>query len=635
VPFIEETENKLYKKGENVAGRPNDPDILNPANIDIKKADYKSWQTPPRWGLSLKTKKILLILLGVFIFLIAAFYALNKYLEYISFSVDKIDLVLDGPAKLMSGSSATWKVSIINKNKSAIENTKLIFNFPEGSYIQASGFLGEQKSSQAQVDLYNIEPGQRVDKEFSARVVAPENSVRVAQATILFKPKGITRQIEKSIKFTTSIGNFPVILSIEAPNEIFPNKEVFYKINYINSSQEIFSNLRVKVQYPEGFLPNEFDPAPSSEKNIWQINRLGPSQEGQIKIKGILQGQENDKKTLTILIEAKEGDDYVVFKKETAQTNIVSSPLALEVKVNGRENPSVDAGKTIEYNIKFQNNFDTPLQDLYLTAKLEGVMFQLNTLKTNGYFDVNTNTITWGPREIPALKVLNPKQVGSASFEIGLKSIFPILSFNDKEFFVKVSFNIGTKIVPPLIGVKEISQSVDVITKINTNLILLVKGFYRENFSSIQNFGPIPPRVGQTTTFTLHWQIINVSNDIEDLIITSTLPTGVKWMNAYNATFKREGISYDETTKKITWNVGRVPATTGLAYGLPVYEAVFQVAINPGPQQVGQGLRLLDESIARAKDSYTGIELEVKAPAKFTTSLDDLSIKREDLIVKP
>ncbi|MEO0084385.1 MAG: hypothetical protein ABIJ94_01485 [candidate division WOR-3 bacterium] len=632
--FIEETEKELYRKqGQHRLPEKEDP--FNPKNIDIKKIDYQAWQSEAQFGLRQKTKKIIKIFIALIILGSVAFYGINKYLEYISFSIDKIDLVINGTDTLTSGAQASWQVSVTNRNKSALEDVELIFDFPEGSYVQDSGLLGAKKSAQAKVNLYDIAPNQTVQKEFTARIVAPENSSRSAQATITFKPKGISKEVKKSVKFTTTIKNFPVILTIDAPNETFSNKEIFYKINYINSSQERFNNLRIKVQYPDGFSPNEYDPQPSQEKNIWQIKALDPYQEGQIKIKGILSGNEGDRKSLMVLIEGLEDENFVVFTKETAQTNIISSPLALEVKVLGRDNPSVNAGQKLRYDIGFRNNLNTTLQNLYLTAKLEGTMFKFTTLKTIGYFDVNTNTITWGPREIPALKNLNPKDTGLASFEIELKNIFPILSYNDKNFFVKVSFNIGTKSVPPLLGVKEINQSTDVITKINTNLILQAKAFYRENFSSIINYGPIPPRVGQTTSFTLHWQIINVSNDVEDLVVSATLPTGVQWTNNYYANFKKDGLVFDETTKKITWNVGKVPATTGLANGLPVYEAVFQVAITPGPHQLNQTVPLLDESIATAKDSYTGSPLEVSAERKSTGSLDDLTLKSGDRMVQP
>lgn len=632
--FIEETEKELYRK-QDQHRLPEKEDPLNPKNIDIKKIDYQAWQSEAQFGLRQKTKKIIKIFIALIILGSVAFYGINKYLEYISFSTDKIDLVINGTDTLTSGAQASWQVSVTNRNKSALEDVELIFDFPEGSYVQDSGLLGAKKSAQAKVNLYDIAPNQTVQKEFTARIVAPENSSRSAQATITFKPKGISREVKKSVKFTTTIKNFPVILTIDAPNETFSNKEIFYKINYINSSQERFNNLRIKVQYPDGFSPNEFEPQPSQEKNIWQIKTLDPYQEGQIKIKGILSGNEGDRKSLMVLIEGLEDENFVVFTKETAQTNIISSPLALEVKVLGRDNPSVNAGQKLRYDIGFRNNLNTTLQNLYLTAKLEGTMFNFTTLKTIGYFDVNTNTITWGPREIPALKNLNPKDIGLASFEIELKNIFPILSYNDKNFFVKVSFNIGTKSVPPLLGVKEINQSTDVITKINTNLILQAKAFYRENFSSIINYGPIPPRVGQTTSFTLHWQIINVSNDVEDLVVSATLPTGVQWTNNYYANFKKDGLVFDETTKKITWNIGKVPATTGLANGLPVYEAVFQVAITPGPHQLNQTVPLLDESIATAKDSYTGSPLEVSAERKSTGSLDDLTLKSGDRMVQP
>ncbi len=634
--YIEEKEKQLYKKDSQTQMDFTQEDALNPKNIDIKKTSYRGWQNPSSFGLSKKTKKIIYFVVGFFVLATFALLGLNKYLEYTSWSIDKIEMTLDGPANLTSGSYARWILVITNRNTSALEDVELFFDYPEGSYIATEGFIKEQKATQLRINLGDIFPGKSIQKDFNARIVAPENSLRSATATINFKPKGISKEIKKSVKFTTSISNFPIILKIEAPRQIFSNKEIFYKINYINSSENAFNNLRIKVQYPPGFIYSESDPLPSEEKNIWQIDKLGPTQEGQIKIKGIITGQENDFKTILAMIEGLEGEEYVIYTKQTSQTEIISSPLALKIKVNGEDNPSVYAGQELQYNIIFENNFDAPLQDLYLSAKLDGTMFNLSTLRTNGYFDVYTNTITWGPREIPQLKVLNPKESGSASFKINLKNFFPILNpYKDKEFFVKVSFNIGTRSVPQLIGLKEINYSTDVINKINTQVFLRVQAFYRENFTSIQNFGPIPPQVGQTTTFTLHWQIINVSNDIDDVVISATLPTGVVWTNNYYANFSKEGITYDESLKRVTWKVGKVPATTGIANGLPVYQAVFQVAITPGPHQINKPVDLLDKTTLTAKDTFTGINIEVSGLKQSTSTLEDQNIDSRQGLVKP
>lgn len=634
MPFVEQIKEKIYKKNSEITGRPKDPESLNPQITPIKKSDYTKWQNPPQFGLAAKTKKYIKIFLIFSVLAIVAYYGINMYLEHISFSVDKINLILNGPENLTSGAMALWQVTITNTNRGPLEDVELVFKFPEGSYVQGTGLIKEQKGNEAKLSLYTINSKETVKKEFKARIVAPANSLRVAEATIYFKPKGVTREIKKTSKFTTTIGNFPVIITVEAPNESFPNKEIFYKINYFNSSSNSFSDMRIKIQYPNGFDPRELWPEPSEGNNIWKINNLSPAQEGQIKIHGILKGEENERKTIMVLIEGQnEENQYVTFTKEIASTNIISSPLALEVKVQGKENASVNVGEVVRYDIKFQNNFDVALQDLYIHAKLDGSMFDLSSLKTNGDFKIDT--ISWSAREIPELKSLKPGASGWASFEIKLKNQFTILSFNDKNFSVKVSVSIETKVVPPLLAGKEIKQSVDVISKINTKLELRATAFYRENSSSIQNFGPIPPRVGQTTTFTLHWQIINVSNDVEDLVVTSSLPTGVEWTGVFNANFKKEGLTFDPATKRITWNVGKVPARTGIANGLPVYEAVFQVAINPGPHQIHQNVALLDKSFAKAKDSFTGTNIEVSAPPKSVASLDDISIKGESRTVKP
>jgi len=161
-------------------------------------------------------------------------------------------------------------------------------------------------------------------------------------------------------------------------------------------------------------------------------------------------------------------------------------------------------------------------------------------------------------------------------------------------------------------------------SKVNSQVVLRAKGYYNETTANITNSGPIPPKVNQATTYTIHWQITNTSNDLENVRVTAILPEGIEWRNVYTTLNKDTKLEYNERTKQIVWSMNKIPAATGFL--IPAYELVFQIALRPSITQVGTSPVLIDESILEGKDTFTGEMLEVFSPAIATDLPDDLTI---------
>ena len=161
-------------------------------------------------------------------------------------------------------------------------------------------------------------------------------------------------------------------------------------------------------------------------------------------------------------------------------------------------------------------------------------------------------------------------------------------------------------------------------SKVNSKVVLQAKGYHNETSVNINNYGPIPPKVNQTTTYTIHWQITNTSNDLENVQITAVLPQGIEWQNRYVTLNKNTRLEYNERTKQIVWNIDRIPAGTGFL--IPAYELVFQIALKPSIIQIGTTPVLIDESSLNGKDTFTEETLESFGSAIATNLPDDVSI---------
>lgn len=135
-------------------------------------------------------------------------------------------------------------------------------------------------------------------------------------------------------------------------------------------------------------------------------------------------------------------------------------------------------------------------------------------------------------------------------------------------------------------------------------------------------FGPLPPRVGETTGYRVFWTV-RAGTTLTGAAITATLPDAARW-NGHETVTHGEGIVYDSGSRTIGWTIG------DLAPNDNTVSASFEVTITPTASDIGNALTLLNATTARASD---GTALTVSAPA-VDTELSDPGGKGKGKVVK-
>jgi hypothetical protein len=138
--------------------------------------------------------------------------------------------------------------------------------------------------------------------------------------------------------------------------------------------------------------------------------------------------------------------------------------------------------------------------------------------------------------------------------------------------------------------------------------------------------------VGQETSYTLHWSVTNVSNDLDGAQVSSFLPSGVRWTGKVYPEFEKGNISYNERTNEIVWNMGRLRNAVGVLSA--PREVSFQVSIVPAVNQVGTKAPLIKNSILTAKDLFTNTDVRAEAKGRGTDLFEDPFIEN-NFAVRP
>jgi hypothetical protein len=555
--------------------------------------------------------------------------AVGFRVKYWLFDQGRASVSISGPEQAKSGRLLTYEIIYKNDNLVDMNNAEVRISYPENLKPDENLNFKEESLTSGSFYVGNIKSKSEGRVVFNAKAYSPKGALIYLKADLIYQPSNFSSRFETKAQLGVNVISSPIVLEIQAPQNVASGDAIDYLISYRNESAENFPSFKIKIDYPEGFSFSRASINPSEGNNVFYVSSMSPGQSDKIVVSGKLSGEQGKNKIVKVYAGVTQGDSFVSLNEESADTKLASSAFFIAQKVNDLENLSVNPGDTLQFRILYKNNSAIGLRDVIITEKLDSPVLNYATLDIpGGRFDFESKTITWKSSDIPKLRNLAPGDGGEVPFSIRVKEIIPMENENDKNYVIKSLAKIDSPDVPTPISMNKIIASNEMDIKLNTKLILDVKGFY--NDPVIANTGPVPPQVDQETTYTIHWKIINVSNDVSGAKVTANLPTIASATGKISPENAR--ITYDERNNSITWEIGNVKAGTGIINS-PL-EARFQVKIKPYVSQVGQEVKILEESSLLAKDVFTGETLQKKADGKNTNLIEDGSLEGEGRVVQ-
>jgi hypothetical protein len=618
---LDELKKKLYKPEADFEERLEGPETFQPEQ-KRKQAISQEWQKIEKKKLSPQQKKKLLIIgiSVVVIFLAGAGFFIWRGLT--SFDADKVELEIKGAERVVSGEEIVYRVKYKNNTRLALENIKLVFHYPEDS------IPSRQKDLDEIIDLPDLAVGQEEEIELPVRIIGLKGEERRAWAELSYQLAGLSSRYTNQAEFVSQVISVPLILDFDLPEKLVSGQSFSFSLRYLNQAEVAFDNLRVRIEYPAGFVFQSANRQALEEDRIWSLGKLMAGEQGKIFIQAIIQGEEGEVKSFKAQLGFFKDDQFVSYAETIDALQISSSPLSVSQTVNGSTDYIVQAGQRLTYQISYKNTTNVSIKNVVITSKLKGEVLDFTSLELGGgSFNGASQTITWKASNLPALEYLGPHQQGQVSFSVKVKDSLPINNYNDKNFKIVNTVKINSLEKPLSLGDIEISGESQLITKVASQMILQAQGYYYDDL--ISNSGPIPPKIGQTTTYTIKWRLVNTSNDLKRVKVEAFLPPHVKWNNGISPS--GANLKYNSQTGQVIWSVGDLPAATGIL--LPVREVAFQVSITPSLAYLGNLVELIGQSKAIGQDNFVNLELTSIDKAIDTDLPDDPKIDRSKGIV--
>lgn len=605
---LEELEKKLYKKDSKFEKRPEAPTIFEPGKEPKTERKEEMWrpELSQKRPLSKKQKIIIFSIIGFI--LVAIIVSIILYLRFTAFIKTDVVLRIYGPKEIISGAESSYELILKNKTKVALKDAKLLFTFPEDSESKEGIKIEKQ--------VGDILSNQEKRLKFNARIFGAKDEIKILKAKLFYIPENINSVFENEVEFKVKIILVPIVFNFNLPQRAANDKDFEMSLNVVNNSNASFNNIMIKIDYPLGYKFVNANIMPIFSNDTWFFENLAAGEQKTIKIIGRVSGADGEIKDFSVKLgRLKDKTISLIYIEQRAGIKISSSLLSIFTTVNNSRDLVVDAGDTLKYKIRYKNTTDANISNVIVKANLDSKILDLSTLDISfGYFDFKQNAVLWTAASVPDFKILGPQKEGELSFSVKVKPLFSIKTSSDKNFTIKTIVQIDASGAPASYSGVPVGSEDILELKANSIVQINAVGYYKNN--TIPNSGPIPPRVGQKTTYTIFWQIINYSNDLEMVEVEGVLPPNVIWQDRFLP--NNEKLSYDRSSSKIIWSIDRLIAGTGIT--LPVRQIAFQVAIVPSPDQIGQELYLLSDIKIKAKDAFTGSEL-ISTTKDITTRL--------------
>ena len=563
-------------------------------NGDGTMPDMADFEQKPRHSL----RRAFLILLLAFGFLGAVAWAGFFVLDSTArFQESDVILEIEGEKEVKAGGLVHYRLRYYNDQKISLTKANIKVRYPAGFVFKESS-IPSINAANDEWAIGAIDSGHSGYVDIYGYLFGNINQDQSLRVFLNYFPSNFSSEFQKVATFTSKTSISPIILSVDAPNEIVTGNEVEFIIN-LSKPEEPVRNLAVVMEPGGNFNKISSEPASNKGKSYeWGLEEI--VEEQKIKIKGTFNPNEEKaviRFSLLAFRNDKQQESYL-WQEYTLELSVLKTEMSANLAINGTMNDfSVKPGETLNTSIALKNAGDTALKNLQVRLIFETPSFNNRSLfnwqKLNDAADgeitgeqVNEQTrrgiIAWTKKHLPVLNKLEPGKEINIDLSVPLKDSadLDLTQFTSSFItaFAEIKYSNGE-------GEKLIS-TVPIKMTINSDLEFTVRDEISEN-SQNQDVHKVT------------WILNNTFHELKAVEISADLYGDIVWQEG--SLLVPAGVAnFDQTTKKLIWQVDLMPVS------VDVLALQFAVAIrNKNPSQAN----LTSKVSVKAIDAVTGQEI--------------------------
>lgn len=534
-------------------------------------------------------------------------------------------LEVEVPTKLASGEVVAYIIRYGNRDRVALHDVQLSIRYPKG-FTFTSSTPEPSAEYHDRWDLGSLVPGQDGRITLTGNVIGEVGAVLPFELTAQYQPSNFNSPFRNSTVFSSQITSSILDLVAEGPAEALPEQPVSYALTYQNTSERTLLDVEVQVTYPPGFIFSAAQPAPakatSEQTNSrWRIASLEPMAKGSITITGgygasaVPVGSRTPTELIAQIGFVDADGGFALQQERPVATAVIDPGLSLSLVINGKSTDSpVNLGETLNYSVVFKNIGTQILTDVDLSLTLDSPVLDLESFEDSHQGQREGSVIRWNKDQVAALARMQPLDEGTIDFTVKLREAKSLKGD-------QLTQPITSSVVGTVAGIngKPFTAQVKgkpLVSTINTSLDMDAQVRYFDDDNIAVGSGPLPPVVGQTTSYRVYWRLSNSLNEVTDVRVSTSLSAGVSWQGKQYVSVG--DLDYDAKSRTVTWTIPRIPAgKTSEDVNL-----WFDIAVTPTSAQANRIVLLTTETTLSAKDTKTTAPISAFTRGS-TSNLDD------------
>ncbi len=623
---VDELNELLYHQKEDYKERPrrkiHDKNVHLPTDFQAAKEELKTerFKLPHSFF-----KKVFFGVLIFFVITVIAVFS-STYTKNDAASNDLITLDIINPPFVDGGETLEIHVRVQNFNVQALELPDLVLTYPKDS-------RNPNETVVTRRSLETIKQGDRVDEQFTIILFGQEGEVRPLNAKLEYRLDGSNAIFIKETKQEVIIRSTPATVSFNSPSEIVRGQELEFSVDLTSNTNSVVSNTLLDLEYPRGFELISTEPKADFSDHIWAFPSLN-EEKRTVTVRGYLSALEGQGQTIIANFGKRNNERQqeieTLFNRVVQTVDIMQPFISTELVLNGSPDPkiSIRGKQEIEGEITFKNTLSEAIKDAKIVLNLKGSLYNpVGVRAQSGFFDSTNGVITWDKASMPELKLLEPGVAKTLSFTLPTQELVSQGSALEKpelDLRVDVAGILAN-------GITRNASDVSRATAIANSDMAMTTSVDHEG-GPFQDSGPMPPKVGEATTYTVTLQVSNTSNEVHNAQASWYLPSYVTWVNAISPSVERTSVTYDEATRKVVWNLKNL--RSGLGVGSSARTLSFQVSLIPSLSQFDDQVALTSEIVMTGKDAWTSTNLTYKKTAVENRILNSQEVGADGRIRK-
>lgn len=547
-------------------------------------------------------------------------------------SGDDIKITLVGPPEVEPMKEYDFTATLENVGTFDLARVTFELNLPEQFFLSSSEPLLDNRRA---FSIGNLAKKEKREIKFTGSFIAKEKETVNLSGVVVYHPQNFNATFEAVGNYRALMGEGLFTGSIEGPDKLLSGDEAEFTISFAKKEEVEIIDAAISLDAPSDFLITTSTIQPSREK-IWPVKFDAKTNEGRAVFKGVFSSEANGDRAVKFLLGQMRDNKFYPTKELAVPIEVLGAELSISASINGTafkdiaDQTFIRFGDLLGYTIDLANTSQEVLKNMKVLFHIEG-MPQYNgetvvwwpSAVSSPEANREGETMVWSGREVESFKNFKSGANEHLEGNVRLRPGPLVIALNDYRLRVWVEVQLD--------GVGKIIKKRNLTSKVIQLLVQSDAEFnaearYYGSDGVALSTGPLPPKVGEQTTYRIFWRVKNSLHDLGQVTISAPLPPQVilTGKNLIPAGI----LSYDSGSKVVSWSLDRLPTET------KNMEINFEVGLTPDSEDVGKSPELLGQTSFKATDASTGADINLASPA-LTTDVKNDSLVGNKTTVSP